>query len=376
MAATSTELLNERLRNQQLTQSTRRKPAQVVSWLGAMQAQDYPAAKWAIGLRAPGCMNADIDQAFNDGAILRTHVLRPTWHFVAPVDIRWMLALTGPRIVSASGGRWRELGLDAATMKKSMNVIERALADGRTLTRAELAAALAKARITTEGQRLAHVVMHAELTGLVCSGPVRGKQFTYALLASRVPAAPADAPGTREAHVAELVRRYFTTHGPATAHDFAWWSGLGVGDARRGVAALGRALASAEHDGATYWFDPAAEPAPAGSVHLLPPYDEHFVGFRDRAALLERLERAGRSAETRGIFANVLTVDGQFAGSWTRAVKKGRMVVSVAPLVPLTAAQRRAATRAAEAYGNFAGMEVDVAMSARDAGSRPRPAHA
>ena len=370
------EITRRRLVAQRLVAPPPDTPTAIVARLGAVQAQDYAGAKWAIALRGAGLAEGDVERAMADGAILRTHVLRPTWHFVAPADIRWMLALTGPRIVSASGGRWRELGLDAATMKKSMNVIERALADGRTLTRAELAAALAKARITTEGQRLAHVVMHAELTGLVCSGPVREKEFTYALLESRVPPAPAGAPDTREARVAELVRRYFTTHGPATAHDFAWWSGLGVGDARRGVAALGKALASAGLDGATYWFDPAAEPAPAGSVHLLPPYDEHFVGFRDRAALLERLERAGRSAETRGIFANVLTVDGQFAGSWTRAVKKGRMVVAVAPLVPLTTAQRRAATRAAEAYGTFAGMEVDVAISAHDAVSRPRPAHA
>ena len=182
-----TELLTTRLRNQLLVESTRRKPAQVVSWLCAMQAQDFPAAKWAIGSRAPGCQDGDVEQAFNDGLILRTHVLRPTWHFVTPEDIRWLLALSAPRIHAANAYYYRQAGLDAKTFAKSCAMIHRALEGGKTMTRAELAVYLKRAKIPADGLKLAYVMMHAELEGVICSGPRRGKQFTYALLDERVP---------------------------------------------------------------------------------------------------------------------------------------------------------------------------------------------
>ena len=185
MAATPTQLLTARLRNQQLVGSTRRKPDQVVSWLCAMQAQDYPAAKWAIGLRAPGCQDADVEQAFNDGLILRTHVLRPTWHFVAPEDIRWLLALSAPRLHAANAYYYRQAGLDAKMFAKSCAMIHRVLEGGKTLTRAEIAVYLKRAKVPADGLKLAYVMMHAELEGVICSGPRRGKQFTYALLDER-----------------------------------------------------------------------------------------------------------------------------------------------------------------------------------------------
>ena len=232
MAATPTELLTARLRNQQLIASTRRKPAQVVSWLCAMQAQDYPAAKWAIGLaRARHARTRDVEQAFNDGLILRTHVLRPTWHFVAPEDIRWLLALSAPRIHATNAYYYRQAGLDAKTFAKSCAMIHRALEGGKTLTRAELAMHLKRAKVPADGLKLAYLMMHAELEGVICSGPRRGKQFTYALLDER---APATKPKTRDEALAELAKRYFASHGPATVRDFAWWSGLTTKDAQTG----------------------------------------------------------------------------------------------------------------------------------------------
>jgi hypothetical protein len=352
------EIARRRLAAQQLVDPPVATPAEVVARLGAVQAQDYAGAKWALGLRGRGIDDAACERAMAEGAIVRTHVLRPTWHFVARDDLRWLLALTGPRILSGMPGRHRQLGLDDATLKKSRAVLERALAGGRHHTRAELAAVLQRARIATDAQRLPHILMHAELQQVICSGPVRGRQFTWALLDERVSTMPSIA---RDEAVTELARRYYTTHGPATAHDFAWWSGLTVGDGRRGAEALGATLERVEVEGTVYWHDPAVAPAPAGQVHLLPAYDEQFVGFKDRSQLLERLERAGRTTESRGIFAHTITVDGQFVGSWAKVLKRSRVVVELAPLVPLSKVQRRAMERAAEAYGAFLGVEVDVA---------------
>jgi hypothetical protein len=197
-------LLGARLFNQKLLRSDFRSPAEVVRWLGAVQAQDYPAAKWGLALRAPGVSDADVERAFEEGDILRTHVLRPTWHFVAPSDIRWMLSLTGPRVHAAQAYYYRILGLDPKTRRRSRAAVERALRGGAALTRAELALVLKRHRIAVDGLRLAHLMADAELEGVVVSGPRKGKQFTYALLEERAPGAP-DLP--REEALAELTLR-------------------------------------------------------------------------------------------------------------------------------------------------------------------------
>src|SRR5205085_9873252 len=175
------DLLRHRLHNQQLTRSKFTDPAAMVAWLGAVQSQDYFGAKWALAQRLPGATDASLDRAFNEGAILRTHVLRPTWHFVAPADIRWLLALTGPRVLAISAPYFRANGLDAAVFKRTHPVITTALQGGKFLMRSELAAALKEAGLGQSGLGLTYAVIEAELTGLICSGPRRGKQFTYAL---------------------------------------------------------------------------------------------------------------------------------------------------------------------------------------------------
>ena len=361
MAATSSELLNERLRNQQLTQSSRRRPAQVVSWLGAMQAQDYPAAKWAIGLRAPGCMNADIDQAFNDGAILRTHVLRPTWHFVAPEDIRWLLALSGPRVHAANAYYYRQNGLDEKTIGKSCATIHRALEGGKTLTRAELAVALGRAKVPADGLKLAYLVMHAELAGVICSGPRRGTQFTYALLDERVK--PGKALDRDEALV-ELVKRYFTSHGPATLRDFTWWSGMTMKDARRGIAAAGTALVEEAIDGREYFSVPQKRTAESkrNTAFLLPNYDEYLIAYKERGAFVDASRAANIVARSGGAFANHLVIDGCLSGGWHRTLKGNSVAIDVAPYKKLTPQQSRAVAAAAEAYGEFLGLPATLSI--------------
>ena len=218
------DIPHQRLINQHMALARFDKAADVVGWLVAVQAQDYAGAKWALGLRLKGPTDDAIDQAFADGSILRTHLMPPTWHFVTPSDIRWLLALTGPRVHAINAHMYRRLELDAPIFKRSNNGLAKALRGGQTMTRDELRAALEKTGIAVNGDlRMAYLMMRAELDGIVCSGPRRGKQFTYALLDERAP--QCKALGSEEA-LAELARRYFMSRGPATVQDFAKWSGL------------------------------------------------------------------------------------------------------------------------------------------------------
>ena len=232
---TNPDIARRRLINQQISASTMQTPVEIVRWLGAVQSQDYLGAKWAVGLRA-GVGEAALEQAINDGSILRLHVLRPTWHFVAAEDVRWMLALTAPRIKASDAARLRELQIDASVIARSQKIFRQVLAGGRQMTRDELDTALNQGGVSTAiPQRLVHLLMHAELDRVLVNGAWKGKQATYALLDERVPEAGSTALFEAVPAAAELARRYFTSHGPATLKDFTWWSGLTAAAARAGI---------------------------------------------------------------------------------------------------------------------------------------------
>jgi len=317
-----------------------------VGWFGAVQSQDYPAAKWALGLRVRGATEADIDRLYDQGAILRTHVMRPTWHFVLPEDIGWMLRLTGPKIRQGVAGRYRQLELDEQTITRAHRAFAKALAGGKQLTRVELGKTLRAAGVAPDGQRLPHLLAAGELAGLLTSGARRGKQHTFALLEER---APRGRVLDREEAVGELTRRYFRSNGPAQLRDFAWWSGLTLAESRRGIEVAGDALDHREVDGKQYWFD--AEAAPAGAVaraaHLLPNFDEYTVGYTDRSAMMHpvhpfRPELFAFSS----ILANVVTMAGQVVGAWRRTDSRAALRVEVRPLARLTGAERTAIDQA------------------------------
>jgi hypothetical protein len=212
------DILRLRLINQQITSTAITTVTGIVEWMIAMQAQEFAMAKWAIGLRLGNTTDVMVERAFNDGAILRTHAMRPTWHFVAPADIRWLQQLTGPRVHAANAYVGRQQNLDSKTMKRCTDIIAKALEGGCFLTRNELQEVLKQKKIVADGIKLAYIVMHAELNAVICSGPRKGKQFTYALLDERVPAV---SPINNKGALAQFARRYFTSRGPATAHDFA-----------------------------------------------------------------------------------------------------------------------------------------------------------
>jgi Winged helix DNA-binding domain len=350
-----------RMRNSGFTASPFETPEEVVRWHGAMQAQDYGPTKWAIGQRlATNVVDADIDDALNAGSIVRTHVLRETWHLVARDDVRWLLALTGPRVQRAAEGRYRELGLDARVRARCERVIESAL-KGTRVTRDEIGALLARAGIDPAGQRLPHILMHCELEAVICSGGLRGRQQTYALLDDRVP--PDDRRFDRERAVVELTRRYLRSHGPATPNDLGWWSGLTIADITRALADLGQEVRSETVDGLTFWMI-AQEPARAPSVrgaHLLHAYDEGIVGYRGSRYFGDPRAGQTRAAWTdRGLPNGVTLSNGRIAGLWRRTIEPRRIRIEVNPYERLPPATVRALDSAARRFGRFFGRPAIV----------------
>ena len=309
--------------------------------MGAVQAHEYTDSKWALALRMRQASDAMVERAFASGSILRTHVMRPTWHFVTPADIRWMLALTAPRVSAAISSYNRRLELDAAVFRRSRHLIAAALRGGAQLTRQELKAVLDRGGIQADSvQRLAFIVMQAELDGVICSGARRGKQFTYALLDERVPAVPAL---SRDQALAELTRRYFTSHGPAQLRDFAWWSGLTVTDARAGLEMVAPTLAREIVDGRTYWFSSSTRTMRSQShtAAVLPMYDEYLIAYKDRSAALNPARWNPFAA--RDSYMAPIVVNGKVIGGWKRALKKNRLEISLMPFVRLAGAQQETA---------------------------------
>jgi hypothetical protein len=349
-----------RLVNHGITGAKQLQPADVVRWLGAVQAQEYEPAKWALGLRmADRTVDAQVEDAFERGKILRTHVLRPTWHFVARDDIRWMLDLTAARIKLRMAPYHRQLGLDARTMNRGTAIIERALGDQRYLTRAELGEWLQRSKFTVTTHRLAHLMMHAELEGVACSGPRRGKRFTYALLAQRAPRAPRL---KRDEALAELSRRYFRSHGPATIRDFVWWSGLTTPDAKRALE-MNRARPE-QIDDTTYWTVDENPPRRRHGelAHLLPIYDEYLVAYRDREAVPHGPYTIALTPTSSVSFQHALVIDGQVAGTWKLAASSRGLAITATLLRRLTRTERDAVADAAARYGRFRALPAKLSI--------------
>ena len=352
---TLSDIARIRFHNQQIAQTKFEKPEEVVAWLGAMQGQEYAMAKWGIAQRMQEITDSEIDQAFAKGTILRTHLLRPTWHLVTPADIRWLLALTGPRVQAVNAYMYRKLEMDNAFFKRSNAALVKALQGGKQLTRVEIASALQQAGIDTVGElRMGYILMRAELEGLICSGARRGKQFTYTLLEERVP--PVKKLDRDEALV-ELVRRYFISRGPATMKDFVVWSGLTMADVKRGIEMLKPKFENAIVDDQTYWFvdTPSLPKKSSKTAHLLPIYDEYVMGYKDRSAmsgLLEKEKLTGSSIA----FDNIIVIDSMLVGSWKRTLSKNEVLIETNFNVPLTKPIQKAVTADVERFGKFLGL--------------------
>ena len=353
-------IIVERLRNHKLSSPIFKQPADVVRWYGAVQAQEFHQAKWALALRMGKATNAAVEDAFNRGEILRTHLLRPTWHFVAPEDIRWLLQLTGPRVNLRCGSTYRKYELDEQVIKRSNRALTKALKGGKHLTRSELRAVLNRAGIeANDTVRFGHILIRAEQDGVVCSGPRRGNQFTYALLEERAPE------GKRlsgDEALLELTRRYFASHGPATLADFVWWSGLTTSDARRGISLMDRNLERIEIGETIYWSaGSAAKPSRNTEAHLLPAYDEYNVGYKSRQLVFD--PDSVSQITNWGALGPTIIIDGRITGLWEGIANGNSTAVTVTPSRSLRKQEKLAVTKAAERYAEFHDSSLDLLLA-------------
>ncbi len=303
-------------------------PEVIVRHSLAMQAQDYAGAKWSIGLRSTSLTDAAVEEAIASGAIVRTWPMRGTLHFLASEDVRWMLALLAPRAITAGAGRRRQLEIDADTIARASRVLESLLAGKPPMTRAEIFAAFEDSGIAAQNQRGIHLLGWAAQSGLICQGPMRGKQSTFVLLDDWIPPGPTL---PRDESLARLAVRYLTSHGPATAADLAWWAGLTLTDSRAAIASVRSELEIATVNGADYWMTrlETGNPYDIDTVHLLPGFDEFLLGYRDRSAVLDPANRDLVVPGGNGVFRPTFVAGGQVVGTWSRAVKKRDVSITI-----------------------------------------------
>jgi hypothetical protein len=344
------------MRQQRIGHNPFASPAAAVRWFGALQAQDYLGSLWAIGLRTRRATEASVEQAIADRSIVRTWPLRGTLHFVATEDVRWILNLCAPRTLVRNARRLEQQhGIDSRLIARSRKVLTDALRGGNCVSRPDLYRLLERARIETGGTRGLHLLWWHAHEGLICLGPRAGKQQTFVLMDEWLPATP---PRSREESLAELARRYFTSHGPATVRDFAWWSGLTAADADAAREMVAGELAAVTVGKQTYWQAAGTAAARAKSAcHLLPAYDEYTVAYQDRGAVLSS-EVAARADSGHGIFYPAIVIDGQIAGTWSRQLQNSSVAITCRPFARIDRGQLPALAAAARRYAQFLGLEL------------------
>lgn len=357
-------IAQRRLAAQRLVGAPLPTAADAVRNLLAVQSQDYPSAKWGLAQRVAGATDSQLDRDFDAGALLRLHVMRPTWHFVAPEDLRWLAALTGARVHHACAHQHRQLEIDGPLARRAADVFEGVLAGGTALTRDELGGHLRAAGIEATGLRLIYLVLHAEVEAILCSGPRRAGKQTYALVDERVPPAPRR---TRDEALAELASRYLAGHGPAQDVDLAWWSGLTLVDARRALAAAERTLDREVIGDRTFWSAGDGTSTSTAdrrqghhpTVNLLPNFDELLVAFGDRRDALDpALPSAARAADE--ILSHVIVRDGLVVGRWRRSLAARAVTVSLERRVALGSEELGLLAAAVERYAAFLGRPVEA----------------
>ncbi|HTH55065.1 MAG TPA: winged helix DNA-binding domain-containing protein [Cyclobacteriaceae bacterium] len=356
---TLSEIAHLRLCHQRLVEPKLPTPKQVVGWLGAIQAQDYYMAKWAIGSRMLDPTDGIIEDAINRCEIVRTHVLRPTWHFVLAEDVRWMLALTAPHIKAAMKSYQAKLNLNEKTFSQTNDIIAKLLEGDNHLTRTEIVAELKKKKIKVDNLQATHIMFDAELNRIVCNGPRRGKQFTYALMDERIAKAKSM---TREEALFRLSEKYFTSHGPATIQDFIWWSGLPAIDAKKGLGLVKDKLASENIGNKIYWFDRSfSELAHVQQTTplFLPAYDEFMISYADRSATIDK-KHAKSILVGNGIFRPIIVKDGKAIGIWLRTIKKNHVAITIKFFSAKEKMKKSEMVFLTRPFGEFLNMEIKI----------------
>jgi hypothetical protein len=353
-----------RLEAQRVSTTHFSRPDETVAWLGAVQAQDYLGALWAVGLRTAGAGEADVEGAIAEGSIVRTWPIRGTLHFVAAADAGWLLALLAPRTVARAAGRLRALGIDGAVIAHARRVLVKRLERDGQLTRPQAYEALESAGVSTEGQRGVHLLWCLAHDRVVCFGPRAGKQPTVVLFDAWVKGGKSLA---RDEALAELALRYFGSRGPATLLDFAWWSGLSVADARTALHLAGDRMSHTTIAGRPYWYGAASPPAakahararlsPGSRAHLLPAFDEFTVAYADRSAALDARHKLRLNAGG-GMLNPVVVVDARIVGTWKRTLARRDVAVAPAFFQPVGSSKASAVAAAVRRYADFLGLGV------------------
>jgi hypothetical protein len=344
-----------RLIQQQLIETKLKSANEMVAWLGAVQAQEYAQTKWALGLRLPSLTDVDIEEDFTEGRMLRTHLLRPTWHFVTPQDIRWMLSLTAPRVNAANAYMYRKLELDHKLFKRCNDILVKYLEGNNQQTRNEINGELAKKKIIAEGHRLSYMMMRAELDGIICSGARKGNQFTYCLLEERVPKFKQK---SNDEALAELTNRYFKSRGPATINDFSTWSGLTLSDCKKGVAMMKSHLATKQVAKEIYYYSAEVSVGAHKDDHmyLLPIYDEYIMGYKDRSPILKFSDSI--SPAPRFLYDSTIVYAGQIIGTWKRTINAKSIQLEYDFFKPLNKKELKLFKEAIDRFQKFTALEV------------------
>lgn len=349
------DIAQHRLINQQLTGTAFKHVNEMVAWFGAMQAQEYAQAKWAMGLRLPHLKEKDIEDAFTKGSLIRTHMLRPTWHAVAAEDLRWMLKISAPRVEAFNAYIYRQTELDRKVFNRCNKLIEKTLEGGKHATRNAINEVFKKNKIEASGTRLSGIMMQAELDGLICSGARAGNQFTYALLEERIPPVPDK---HEEEALTELTRKYFFSRGPATVKDFATWSGLTLTACKKGVAEIKELLHEVRMADEVFYFagDPPSKPLSNGHLRLLPIYDELMMGYKDRSAFIpDKFDAVSSSF----VFDNTIILNSRIAGTWRRDIGKKSIELEYDFFKAPGASQLRAFRQQVQQFETFSGLKVE-----------------
>lgn len=353
-------ILRLRLENQRLAHATFRKPEDVVAWFGAVQAQDYLGSLWAIGLRMRGATEASVEAAEARRAIIRTWPMRGTLHFVAAADARWMTHLLAPRVIARNAARLkREVDVDASVVARSREVVARALEGGRRLERGALYEALEARKIRTGASRGLHILLWLALEGTVCLAGREGKQHTFALLDDWI---PKSRDLDRDEALADLARRYYTSHGPATLQDLMWWAGITAKDATAALENARRHLLHEVFDGRDYWLadqrpsrTSSSRRSPSPLVKLLPAYDEYTVAYRDRTLLAAGPGKPMSAGF--GLLNPVVVVDGAVAGRWKRTFAAGAVRIDTQLRRTFTRQEKEALRLEVERFREFLGQD-------------------
>jgi hypothetical protein len=346
------ELLQLRLHNQGLKKTHFATPGEVVRWFCAMQAQDYPGVLWSIGQRLQKPLQKDIEVSVERREIVRTWPMRGTLHFVASEDIRWMLDLLAPRVLARSRTYYAQQGLDEKALRKGRPVIEKALERKGRLTRAELYNELKDKGISVTEQRGLHIIGYSALNQSICFGPREGKQQTFVLLDEWI---AKGTPLSTEEAMAEVTRRYFNAHGPASAHDLSWWTGFTLAEAKRGIAMVSEELVSGKVDDVQYWWKPSEiKTSKSLTVSLLSSFDEFTIGYKDRSHSFDPLTNKTLEKPKNGFYSPAILINGKIAGSWRRTFLKGDVKVESTLFRKLSSAEEKALGRAIKRYSSFA----------------------